>query len=60
MGRAQKLHESLNPVVVCSLGDAAITEGEVAEAFQMAALKKLPIVYVIQDNGWDISAKYTF
>ena len=44
------------PVVVCSLGDAAITEGEVAEAFQMAALKKLPILYLIQDNEWDISA----
>jgi 2-oxoisovalerate dehydrogenase E1 component len=44
------------PIAVCSLGDASITEGEVAEAFQMAALKKLPIVYVIQDNGWDISA----
>ena len=27
------------PVVVCSFGDAAITEGEVAEAFQMAAFK---------------------
>ncbi len=44
------------PIAVCSLGDAAITEGEVAEAFQMAALKKLPILYLIQDNGWDISA----
>ena len=44
------------PVVVCSFGDAAITEGEVAEAFQMAALKKLPILYLIQDNEWDISA----
>ena len=44
------------PVVVCSLGDASITEGEVAEAFQMAALKQLPILYLIQDNGWDISA----
>ena len=44
------------PIVVCSLGDAAITEGEVAEAFQMAALKKLPIIYLIQDNEWDISA----
>jgi len=43
-------------IVVCSLGDAAITEGEVAEAFQMAALKQLPIVYLVQDNGWDISA----
>jgi 2-oxoisovalerate dehydrogenase E1 component len=44
------------PVVVCSLGDASVTEGEVAEAFQMAALKQLPILYLVQDNGWDISA----
>ncbi|MCO6475052.1 MAG: tungsten formylmethanofuran dehydrogenase [Phaeodactylibacter sp.] len=44
------------PVAVCSLGDASVTEGEVAEAFQMAALKQLPIIYVVQDNGWDISA----
>ncbi|MEZ5048420.1 MAG: thiamine pyrophosphate-dependent enzyme [Saprospiraceae bacterium] len=43
-------------VVVCSLGDACITEGEVAEAFQMAALKSLPIIYLVQDNEWDISA----
>nr|WP_026452499.1 alpha-ketoacid dehydrogenase subunit alpha/beta [Aequorivita capsosiphonis] len=47
-------HEA--PIVVCSLGDASVTEGEVAEAFQMAVLKKLPILYLVQDNGWDISA----
>ena len=45
-----------NPVVVCSLGDGSVTEGEVAEAFQMAVLKQLPILYFIQDNEWDISA----
>lgn len=44
------------PLVVCSLGDASVTEGEISEAFQMAALKQLPILYLIQDNGWDISA----
>ncbi len=44
------------PLVVCSLGDASVTEGEIAEAFQMAVLKKLPILYLVQDNGWDISA----
>lgn len=49
-------HEGSLPVAVCSLGDASITEGEVAEAFQMAVLKKLPVLYVVQDNGWDISA----
>lgn len=45
-----------NPVAVCSLGDASCTEGEVAEAFQMAVLKQLPILYFVQDNEWDISA----
>jgi 2-oxoisovalerate dehydrogenase E1 component len=44
------------PVVVCSLGDASCTEGEVSEAFQMAALKQFPILYLVQDNEWDISA----
>jgi len=44
------------PVVVCSLGDASMTEGEISEALQMAALKQLPIVYLVQDNEWDISA----
>jgi len=48
--------EELNSVVVCSLGDASCTEGEVSEAFQMAALHQLPIVYLVQDNEWDISA----
>lgn len=45
-----------NPVVLCSLGDGSVTEGEVSEAFQMAVLKKLPIFYLIQDNDWGISA----
>ncbi len=44
------------PVVLCSLGDGSVTEGEVAEAFQMAVLKKLPIIYLVQDNDWGISA----
>ncbi|MFC0602958.1 alpha-ketoacid dehydrogenase subunit alpha/beta [Winogradskyella pulchriflava] len=48
--------ESLKPITVCSLGDASVTEGEIAEAFQMAALKQMPILYLVQDNGWDISA----
>ncbi|MDN5199727.1 thiamine pyrophosphate-dependent enzyme [Fulvivirgaceae bacterium BMA10] len=45
-----------NPVVLCSLGDGSVTEGEVSEAFQMAVLKKLPIIYLVQDNDWGISA----
>ncbi len=48
--------EDEKPVVVCSIGDAAMTEGEVSEALQMASLKQLPILYLVQDNEWDISA----
>jgi 2-oxoisovalerate dehydrogenase E1 component len=43
------------PLVVCSLGDASITEGEVSEAFQFAVLKQLPVIYLVQDNNWGIS-----
>jgi 2-oxoisovalerate dehydrogenase E1 component len=50
------LQQTKDSVVVCSLGDGSVTEGEVAEAFQMAVLKKLPIIYLVQDNDWGISA----
>ncbi len=50
------LKTDAKPVVLCSLGDGSVTEGEVAEAFQMAVLKKLPIIYLVQDNEWGISA----
>jgi 2-oxoisovalerate dehydrogenase E1 component len=54
---SQKLIQGKNkPIVLCSLGDGSVTEGEVAEAFQMAVLKKLPIIYLVQDNNWGISA----
>ncbi|MFO0478493.1 MAG: thiamine pyrophosphate-dependent enzyme [Bacteroidota bacterium] len=56
LNHLQKDFQGKNPVAVCSLGDASCTEGEVAEAFQMATLKKLPILYLVQDNEWDISA----
>lgn len=43
------------PLVICSMGDASVTEGEVSEAFQFAVLKQLPIIYLVQDNNWGIS-----
>ncbi len=43
------------PIVICSLGDASMTEGEVSEALQFAVLKQLPIIYLVQDNNWGIS-----
>jgi 2-oxoisovalerate dehydrogenase E1 component len=50
------LSATKDAVVVCSLGDASITEGEVSEALHMADLKQMPMLFFIQDNEWDISA----
>ncbi len=50
------LADKRNPISLCSLGDGSVTEGEVAEAWQMAVLKELPVLYLIQDNNWGISA----
>jgi len=60
-GISYKEHQGLlpqgqQPIVVCSLGDGSVTEGEVAEALQMAVLRKLPILFLVQDNDWGISA----
>ncbi|MBC8084604.1 MAG: tungsten formylmethanofuran dehydrogenase [Hymenobacter sp.] len=54
----EQLDESIphSKVVLCSLGDGAMTEGEVSEALQMAVLHQLPIIYLVQDNEWGISA----
>ncbi len=50
-----KIYTDEAPIVMCSLGDGSITEGEVSEAFQEAVLHKLPIFYLVQDNTWGIS-----
>jgi 2-oxoisovalerate dehydrogenase E1 component len=51
----EKGSQGEKPVVVCSLGDNSMTEGEVSEALQFAVLKQLPIIYLVQDNNWGIS-----
>lgn len=55
IGIAEDVGED-KPIAVCSIGDAATTEGEYSEAMQMAALKQFPILFFVQDNEWDISA----
>lgn len=55
-GLGQEVVGDHPPIVLCSIGDAAMTEGEVSEALHMATLKQLPILFLVQDNEWDISA----
>lgn len=49
----------LNPgdteVVLVTSGDGATSEGEFWEALNAACLEKLPVVFLIEDNGWAIS-----
>jgi 2-oxoisovalerate dehydrogenase E1 component len=51
----EQIPNSQLPITLCSLGDASVTEGEVSEAFQFAALHQLPIIFLVQDNNWGIS-----
>jgi 2-oxoisovalerate dehydrogenase E1 component len=39
-------------VVVVSIGDGAMNQGSVHEAFAFAAVRKLPVVFVVENNGW--------
>lgn len=41
--------------VICVLGDGATSEGDFHESMNLAAVLQVPIVFVIQNNGWAIS-----
>lgn len=40
---------------VCVFGDGATSKGDVAEALNMAGVWKVPVVFVVNNNGWAIS-----
>ncbi|MEE2769944.1 MAG: thiamine pyrophosphate-dependent enzyme [Pseudomonadota bacterium] len=51
---AHKFKQSKN-IVIVTLGDGATSKGDFYEALNFASLYDLPIVFVINDNGWAIS-----
>jgi 2-oxoisovalerate dehydrogenase E1 component len=42
-------------VVVCCVGEAAVRQGEYYEAVAFAAQERLPLIMVVEDNGYGIS-----
>jgi pyruvate dehydrogenase E1 component alpha subunit len=45
-------YRGTDQVVVCFFGDGATNQGTFHEALNMAALWRLPVVFVCENNGW--------
>jgi len=48
-------HGGHGRAVLCSTGEGATSEGEWHEAVNFSAIHKLPVVFLVQNNGWAIS-----
>ncbi len=52
--------EENDEVTVVCTGDGATSEGEFWESLNVACLDHLPLIFVVEDNGWAISVPVEF
>jgi pyruvate dehydrogenase E1 component alpha subunit len=53
LGYALK-YKGLEGCALCYLGDGAINQGAVHESYNLAALFEIPVIYVIENNGYSM------
>jgi 2-oxoisovalerate dehydrogenase E1 component len=56
-GSGRAGHSPKDPVVVCALGDSASQQGEFLEAVAEAVRSHLPVLFLVEDNGYGISTR---
>jgi len=54
LGRAVKYYDA-DSIVFCSQGESSCSEGYVYEALNGASRERLPVIFVVQNNGYGIS-----
>jgi 2-oxoisovalerate dehydrogenase E1 component len=54
LGRAVKYYDA-DSIVFCSQGESSCSEGYVFEALNGASREQLPVIFVVQNNGYGIS-----
>jgi TPP-dependent pyruvate/acetoin dehydrogenase alpha subunit len=48
-----------NSVVVCFFGDGASNQGSFHEALNLAATRRIPVVFICENNQWALSASFS-
>ena len=48
-------HQGRDSVVMVFFGDGAASEGDTHEAMNLAGIRRAPVVFILQNNGWAIS-----